>query len=242
MAFEKQLAALRAYAAIYDSNGGKPVTNEQAGELLNMAGSTVVVTNGWFTEMKLLTRQKDEGGFVPSPEVVAYYKAHEWDPANAGEKLRPALERGWFAELLVPRLKFRAYEEREALTALAEASGASKDYEERLRILVEFMLACGLVVREGTTIKLAAGGRGAELPTEAPKVATAPERREAQAPGADQEEFTFILDSRRKRKVVVMAPHDITHRELERVKKWLDIQLVVDEPEAGASGPERGAA
>src|ERR1035438_4067824 len=45
-----------------------------------------------------------------------YYKAFEWDPKGAGEKLRPLLEKCWFSEALIPRLKFRPYEEGEALS------------------------------------------------------------------------------------------------------------------------------
>src|ERR1035441_3243698 len=59
LAFAKQLAALRAYTVVHESNGNKPVTNNAAGDVINMAGSTLLVTNPFFCEMKMLKR---EGG------------------------------------------------------------------------------------------------------------------------------------------------------------------------------------
>ena len=66
IAFEKQVALLRSFAAVYASNGGKPVTNEQAGEVLNpkLSGSTVTQTNGFFGDIGLIARSDDKGGFV----------------------------------------------------------------------------------------------------------------------------------------------------------------------------------
>jgi hypothetical protein len=227
LAFKKQLAALQAYTVVFESNGNKPVTNDAAGQLIGMAGSTLMVTNPFFCEMKLLVRQKDEEGFVPTNEALAYHKAHEWSPDAAGEKLRGLFERTWFAEALVPRLKFRDYEEREALTVLAEACGATKEYEERLSILLDFMVFTGVVVREGGNIRSAAG-RTAEKPAEVVAAVAMPEKREVAPPDAEHAEFTFILDSKRKRKVVVHAPHDMTKKEFARIRSWMEIQLVCE--------------
>ena len=109
LAFPKQLAALRAYTVVYESNGNKPVTNDAAGNVINMAGSTLLVTNPFFCEIKLLKRHTDtdEAAFVPTAEALTYHKAYEWDPGSAGEKLRGLFEKTWFSEALVPRLKFR---------------------------------------------------------------------------------------------------------------------------------------
>src|ERR1039458_4554246 len=69
LAFQKQLAALRAYTVVYESNGNKPVTNNAAGDVINMAGSTLLVTNPFLCEMKLLKRQGGGGGrpWAPPP-------------------------------------------------------------------------------------------------------------------------------------------------------------------------------
>src|SRR5215472_3750446 len=101
LAFEKQAATLRAFAVVYEANGNKPVGNDEAGKIINMSGNTVVVTNGFFTDMRLLLRPKDSTAFIPSPETQAYYKAFEWDAKTAGEKLKPVFEKAWFSEALV---------------------------------------------------------------------------------------------------------------------------------------------
>ena len=170
----------------------------------------MMVMNPFFCEMKLLERQadgeRDEAAFVPTPEALAYHKAYEWDPGTAGEKLKGLFERTWFAEALLPRLKFREYEDREALTVLAEACGATKNYEERLTLLLDYMAFAGVIVREGGKIR-AVSGRPVERPAEPSPLVASPEAREA-APTAPSglEEFVFILDPKLKRRVIVHAP------------------------------------
>jgi len=224
----KWQAALRAYAVVYESNGNKPVTNEEAGKIIGMAGTTVVMTNAFFCDLGLLTRQKEEAAFIPSAEVLAYNKAHEWDPETAGEKLRPVFERMWFSEVLVPRLKFRPYDIEDALAVLAEACDANPDYRDRLVVLIELMACAGVIIRDGDVIKAAAGSKVAEKPAES--VSVAPVVQAPTAPAVDEghAEFTFILDPKRGRKVVVHAPHDMSQKEFQRVRKWMEIQLVAE--------------
>jgi hypothetical protein len=228
LAFEKQVATLRAFAVVYEANSNKPVSNEEAGKIINMSGNTVVVTNGFFTDMRLLLRPKDSTALIPSPDTLAFYKAFEWDPKTAGEKLKSVFERAWFSEALVPRLKFRSYEEGEALSVLAEACSAAKEYEPRLRVLLEYMVFAGVVVRDGGQIKLPEP-KGAEPVVEAAKPETGAARPGPGPVDDNLVEFAFILDVKKNRRVLVHAPHDMTKKELERVKKWMEIQLVVDE-------------
>jgi hypothetical protein len=231
LATEKQLAALRAFAAAYESSG-KPVTNELAGSIIGMSKATVVVTNAFFSDMKLLLRQKEEQSFVPSQDTMAYYKAFEWDKFTAGEKLRPVFERAWFTEALAPRLKFRPYEEREALAVLAEASNAAKDYEMRLRVLLDMMVVAGVVIRDGNLLT-SPGPRAVEP--------TALEIRQMEVAAAEQpnrtnideghEQYTLVLDPRANRRVMVTAPHVVSRKELQRITKWLEFQLIVEDGE-----------
>jgi hypothetical protein len=228
LAFEKQLAALRAFAVVYEVNGNKPVSNEEAGKIINMSGNTVVVTNGFFSDVRLVLRQKDGPALIPSPETLAYYKAFEWDPKGAGEKLRPVLEKCWFSEALVPRLKFRPYDEGEALSVLAEACSAAKEYEPRLQVLLDYMVFAGVVARDGGQIK-AAGAKSPEGAPEAAKPDVTAGKREVPAMDEGHAEFSFVLDAKKGRRVVLHAPHDISKKEFERIRKWMEIQLVVDD-------------
>jgi hypothetical protein len=129
-------------------------------------------------------------------------------------------------------LKFREYEDREALTVLAEACGATKEYEERLKVLLEYMAFASVIVHEGGKIR-AVSGRPVERAAEPAPAAANPEGREA-APAvpSDLEEFVFILDPKLKRRVIVHAPHDLTSKELGRVRKWMDVQFERDEEPA----------
>ncbi len=233
LGFDKQLAALRAFGVAYETNGGRPVKNSEAGSILNMSENTIVVTNAFFNEAKLVTRQKEEQAFVPTAETMAYCKAHEWDPFTAGEKLKGAFEKCWFADAVLPRLKFRPHEENEVLTLLADACGASKDYVARVKMLLEYMVFAGLVIREGSMIK-AAGTKAADKTPVAPVPVAAPTARQHSLPDENHAEFTFFLDAKRGRKVVVHAPHDMSQKEFDRVRKWMEIQLVVEDAEGAA--------
>lgn len=226
---EKWQAAMRAYAVVYESNGGKPVKNEEAGAIIGMAGTTIVMTNALLCEMKLLSRQKEEVSFVPSAELLAYHKAYEWDPSSAGEKLRPAFDRMWFSEVLVPRLKFRPYEEKEALTVLAEACGASKEYEDRLLVLLDLMAFAGVIVRDGSIIKSVAGTKPNDKPVETISVTPAVHTPVKPPVEDGHDSYTLVLDPKTKRKVVIQAPHSITKKELDRICAWLAVQLIVED-------------
>jgi hypothetical protein len=226
---EKWEEALRAYAVVFESNGGKPVKNNEAGAIIGLADTTIVMTNAFFCDVKLLTRQKDEVAFVPSPEVLAYHKAHEWDPATAGEKLRPAFERMWFSEVLVPRLKFRPYEQKEALTALAEACGAEKKFEPRLLVLLELMAFAGVIVRDGSIVKSPSASKPGDKPAEPASVGLVLQAPVTPPVEDGHDSYTLVLDAKTKRKVVIQAPHSITAKELERIRAWLGVQLIIEE-------------
>src|SRR2546422_8083075 len=87
---DKQVELLRAFAVVYDANGGKPVTNEQAGNAVTptKAAATVILTNAFFTDIGLLARS-DNRGFTPSHDLPAYNHACQWGEEAAKEKLRP---------------------------------------------------------------------------------------------------------------------------------------------------------
>ena len=104
----------------------------------------------------------------------------------------------------------------------------------RLLSLDDYMAFAGVVSREGGKVR-ATSSRAADRPVEATAVAAAGEKCELQKVDSDLEEFTFILDPRRKRKVVVRAPHDLTKKELARIRAWMEIQLISDEGEEPAA-------
>lgn len=229
LSLEKQTLALRGFGIAYQTNSSKAVTNEDVGKIIGMSGATVVVTNPFFVDLGLLQRRKDEDGFVPSQDVLNYCQAHEWSKETAAEKLRPVFERGWFSQQLLPRLKIRSLTQAEALAVLAEACNAGKEYEPRLERLLEMMGHVGVVQKDGNSIR-------SNLPSPAldqdqvktPAVQPANVQREPETDGL--EEYVLPLDPKKKdRKVVVRAPATITKKELDRLKSWLDFQLIVEE-------------
>lgn len=225
LGFDKQVAALRAFVVAHNATG-KPVTNDEAGKIAEMAAATIVVTNPFFCDVGLLQRQKDTDGFMPSADAIAYVQAYEWDPEKAREKLRPAFENTWFAKTLVPLLKFRSYDTVEALAVLAEKCAASKEYQPRLVPLIDYLVFAGIITKEGNQLKAVAQWPNGAVPVVAPPLATNPT---VTPPEQGLEQYTLVLNAKTRRKFVVQCPPTITKGELERIRAWLGVQMIIDE-------------
>ncbi len=170
IAYQKQLDVLRAYAIAAESGGGRAVTPQQVANIVKIAPSSVPLVYIFFGEIGLL--QRVDGGYLPSPEVVAFNRAYAWNQDTASHKLGPAVQGTWFGQVLMPRLAFRPMDEAEALTVLGEAAGATPEYKAQLALLISYMETAGLVEREGTLIKKTATA-GAVVPEPAPQVPAA---------------------------------------------------------------------
>lgn len=233
VAVDKQLEALRAFVVASDAAGG-PVTNDQAGEIINMSGLTVIVTNAFFTDVGLLGRS-DTGKFTPTQFAKEYQAAFAWDAHTAGRKLAPAFRETWFAKALTPRLKMRTLTKNEALALLAEACKANPEYQSRLSMLLEFLNTAGVISVAGDEIRGGSGGSsessggskgssggGEDDPPPPPNKPPVGDTIPADAP------FIYI-DPEKTKKVVLIAPGwSVTQKEYERIKAWFELQFFVD--------------
>jgi len=151
VAFPKQLELVRAYAAA-SSQGNKPVSNSEVASIAGLAPETVSMCNGFLAAIGFI--QKAEGGWLVSPDVMAFFRAFDWNKETASHKLAPLVQASWFGQALIPKLSFRVMEEEEAITLLAESANAGPDYKRHLRMLVDCLESVGLIQREGTQLKL----------------------------------------------------------------------------------------
>ena len=156
VAYAKQVEILRAYSAICGGNP-KPVTNAELAAAVGLAADTIGYANPFFVAIGLLERS-DAGICIPCPLLLTYHVAYQWEPERAFQKLAPIFKKAWFAEVLMPRLRFRPLTDEEAIAALAEASAATPDYKSQLKLILDFLSDAGVVVRENGTIKLAQSG------------------------------------------------------------------------------------
>jgi hypothetical protein len=151
--FDKQLKLLLAYAAA-SANQTKVVRLEDVAPLAEMAETTISMANPFFGSIGLVTRT-DSGGFIPAPEVISFLRARDWTPDTASHKLAPVIEASWFYQALRPRLVMGPMEEEVVITTVfAEAAAAGRDYRRNLQMLVEYVVASGLVQRDGSQLKL----------------------------------------------------------------------------------------
>lgn len=158
----KQFDILRAYGA-GSQKGTKPVSTEDAANIVKMSPTTVVMANAFLASAGLLKRT-DAGTFLPCQEVLDFLGAYEWDKKTASHKLGPKFKQTWFAEALLPRIQFGdPIEEKSAVTVLAESAGnVGPEYERELRMLIDFLALSGVIQKDGGQIKQI--GKGAAAP------------------------------------------------------------------------------
>lgn len=147
----KQLDILRAYAAA-SMNGTRPATVGEAAEIVKMASATIQIAHAFLSSVNLITRT-GTGAYTVSADALAFLKAYEWDKDTASHKLAPTFRNAWFGQALLARITFGPIEEKTAIGVLAEACSAGPEYEKELRMLIEFMAAGGLVIREGGQVR-----------------------------------------------------------------------------------------
>lgn len=150
--FGKQIDLLRAYGVAF-SQGSKPVANKEAAAIVGMVDSTTAMANAFYVEVGFL--QRGDGGFIPSRDVIAFARSHEWDPDSAPRKLLPTISTSWFAQALMPRLSFNIMDENEAILKLAEAANAGPEYRNQIRLVLNYMEISGLVERDGDRLRAA---------------------------------------------------------------------------------------
>ncbi len=162
IAFNRQLEILRAYAAA-NAPTGQAVSNETVAEIVKLNASTVSLGNSFFVAIGLL--QKADTGYLPSPDVIEFNRAYAWSQETAAFKLAGTIEKSWFAQALFPKLNFRPVDIDEALATLADAASAGPDSKDQLRMLLNYLEAVGLTIRDGNTIRLSPQGSGASTPS-----------------------------------------------------------------------------
>ena len=145
VSFDKQITILQAYAAA-SVPAGKAVTNKEVAGLVKIKPETVSLTNAFFSDIGLI--QKVEGGYVPAQEVTSFKLACQWNPEKAGHKLAPIIERTWFAQKLLPKLRMGPLDEDTAIEDLAEEASASPKYETQMTLLLDFMEFATIVQRD----------------------------------------------------------------------------------------------
>jgi hypothetical protein len=149
----KQLGILRAYAAA-SGQAAKPVKTGEVAAIANIQSTTVSATNPFFVATGLI--QRTEGGFVPSPEVMSFAHAFEWNAADptASHKIAPLIANTWFGEEVLKKIQFHSQlKESEAVRELASLAAAPPEYKLRIKVLIDYLEAAGLVQREGDYLK-----------------------------------------------------------------------------------------
>jgi hypothetical protein len=230
IAFNKQLDAIIAIPVAYEKANG-PVSFSEVAGVMGMAETTLLQASAFLNDVGIIHRV--EGGkFIPSSEVQEFYRMHGIAPDKAWAKLTPLFERSWFGKELIPRLKLRgAMEEVEAKEVLAEVANAEKSHLEQLKIAIDFLQKVGVLIRDGGQIRLASSATLSEPEgNQKNSIASIPITPPLVLPAdPTMEQHSITLDASKGRKVIISTPPNVTRRELERIQKWLEFQLIVDD-------------
>jgi hypothetical protein len=235
--FEKQVETLRAYAAEYAANGGKPVTNEKAGGIVGLSASTISQTNGFFNDIGIVSRDEQgglKGGFIPCGEVIEYNNACQWDESEARSKLRPLFERTWFYRCLAPRLQLAPQSQATCLALLAGESKAQAEHNDRLLNLINFLELAGIVSTIGGNVSLLQNRPNKSFIETGTEI-TRKEERNTPLPPQGAEQHTLYLSADKKRMVTLAAPLAISNAEYTRICNWIKVALIVEDEKKGES-------
>ncbi len=223
LVFEKQLEILRAYGV-----HAKPIRNKELGAAVQVAETTLSLANGFFVSVGLIRR--GEGGYEPSRELIAFARAWDWNRETAGEKLADLFRSAWFGKALLLKTQLRDITVEEAITTLAEAAGAPPEFRSRLALLLDYLATARLIVRKGDRVRSGPAALAQSSPLTPPPAAQLDGTSEVEKPiqRFAQQEATrngFLVHRFPLRKDVtvdVPLPVDLTDRDVERLKKWLE--------------------
>jgi hypothetical protein len=145
-----QLRILRAWASI-SNEGKRPATVNEVSKTVDMAASTVAMTNPFFSSIGLLQRLA-VGTYLPSRDVIAFFNST--DDKTAARKLAPAFRDAWFGQLILPKLKYAPMEEQTVVSLLEDAAATGSEQRKAVGFILDFMAAAGLIEQNGDEIKL----------------------------------------------------------------------------------------
>jgi hypothetical protein len=254
--FDKQLVILRAYAKASATADGQAVSNSDVAEYAHLHMGSVSSCNPFFIEIGLLSREGLRNR--PSPAVVEFDQAAEWNPEKAAWKLAPAIEQSWFGQAMLRRLSLRASMPKgAAIEALAEEARAGKEYRLSLEMLLDYLRVAGVISYDGTTVQKAArpddspvvaainggaaGGVGGGTQSELKGQGLSP-----QTPNGNVERFSIPLPG--KQSVVIEMPKDMDSDDwvmlasmlAQYIRRWKKFKAPQDLDEATAADEGEG--
>lgn len=180
----KQFEIIRAFGSLAGGMEGKPVRSADVAGMVKLNPSTVALATPFLTSIGIL--QRNDAGLVPSPEVHQFTRAYEWNPETAAQKIAPIIERSWFMQAILPRLRFNgSMAKKEAIEILGLEASAGLHHKGQVHTLLEYAAGVGLIQLDGELIKIirpVQDGATQPLPT-AQAVA---EPASSQAPAVDR--------------------------------------------------------
>lgn len=149
--FQSQLDIIRAFG-VTSQGGSKPTNYREVAKVVNLNPNTVSLMSTFLNENGFWERSGTD--VMPVKSVIDFAQAHSWSPETAARKLAPLIKKTWFGERLVTRLAFRPMSEDDAIAELAQMVGATPDYKSQVAFLIDYVVAAGLVRREGGQLML----------------------------------------------------------------------------------------
>lgn len=153
--FQRQPDVLRAFVIASTNASGQPIGLSDVAPIANLKVDTISTITNFFVVCGLL--KKGEGNrFQPTHVAHEYERRLNWADQDALHALAPGFEQTWFAQTLTSRLKVRgSMPANEAASVLASEAAASPDYRPQIRVMIDWLVAVGILERDGENLKLA---------------------------------------------------------------------------------------
>jgi hypothetical protein len=171
---EKQLHVLRGYAKASKAVERGAVSNNDVARYADMSPSSVSICNPFWNEIGLVVREGMKQR--PTDVVFEFDQAFDWNKERAPGKLATVFMDSWIGRALMPKLSMKSASVDDVLEFLAEECSAPVDYRDGVRLLLDYMVAVGLVfiennlVSKNTTMEAAVADATPPIKPDAPDV------------------------------------------------------------------------
>ena len=151
IAFSKQLDILRAFGAASEPDG-HPMNNADVAGMVGLTAGTVSMINGFFLRIFNCCSEQ-EMVYVRVLRCSRYNRTRR-NAETAPRQLAPAIQRSWFAQAFMPKLRFKAISEDEAVRHWHRQPQQDRITAARSRRYLNISQVCGIVARENGQIRL----------------------------------------------------------------------------------------
>jgi hypothetical protein len=189
-----EVNALKAIA-VASRFGERGVSAEDIGARIGVTTATAGLSNAFFAEAGWITRES-KGRYLPTDATNTFAQKLGFNETEAAALLAPSIRESWYFREIAPELQTGPVAVGQLVQVLAQAAGATSEYEPQLESVLLWLEYVGLVViadghvqlgqRDPQELQKPPVKEDDENQRKAPEAAAEPARGESQEPTKKQ--------------------------------------------------------